>query len=85
MGGISIWQLLIIAVIVVLLFGTKKLRGIGGDLGSAVKGFKKAMSEEEAVTKEAKESNDADFEKKNISEQKTAEQSTEKQKDKEQV
>lgn len=37
MGGISIWQLLIIAVIVVLLFGTKKLRGIGGDLGGAVK------------------------------------------------
>lgn len=41
MGGISVWQLLIIAVIVVLLFGTKKLRGIGGDLGGAVKGFKK--------------------------------------------
>jgi len=46
MGGISIWQLVIIAVIVVLLFGTKKLRGIGGDLGGAVKGFKKAMSED---------------------------------------
>ena len=45
MGGISIWQLLIIAVIVVLLFGTKKLRNIGGDLGSAVKGFKNAMSD----------------------------------------
>lgn len=48
MGGISIWQLLIIAVIIVLLFGTKKLRGMGGDLGSAIKGFKKAMSEEDA-------------------------------------
>ena len=48
MGGISIWQLLIVVVIVVLLFGTKKLRGLGGDLGSAVKGFKKAMNEEEA-------------------------------------
>ena len=46
MGGISIWQLVIIAVIVILLFGTKKLRGIGGDLGGAVKGFKKAMSDE---------------------------------------
>ena len=45
MGGISIWQLLIIAVIIVLLFGTKKLRGVGSDLGSAVKGFKKAISE----------------------------------------
>ena len=40
MGGISIWQLLIIAVIVILLFGTKKLRNLGSDLGSAVKGFK---------------------------------------------
>lgn len=48
MGGISIWQLVIIAVIVVLLFGTKKLRNMGGDLGSAVKGFKKAMNHEEA-------------------------------------
>jgi sec-independent protein translocase protein TatA len=44
MGGISFWQLLIIALIVVLIFGTKKLRGMGGDLGSAVKGFKQAMS-----------------------------------------
>ena len=50
-GGISIWQLLIIAVIVVLLFGTKKLRGIGGDLGAAVKGFKKALSDEPADAK----------------------------------
>lgn len=41
MGGISIWQLLIILVIVVLLFGTKRLKGIGTDLGGAIKGFKK--------------------------------------------
>jgi len=47
MGGVSIWQLVIIAVIVVLLFGTKKLRNMGGDLGSAVKGFKKAMNDDE--------------------------------------
>ncbi|GAB7218948.1 Sec-independent protein translocase subunit TatA [Vibrio comitans] len=89
MGGISIWQLLIIAVIVVLLFGTKKLRGIGGDLGSAVKGFKKAMSDEDTAAKDSKDSKDADFEQKNISEKQAAEQSTEKhtekQKDKEQV
>lgn len=52
MGGISIWQLVIIAVIVILLFGTKKLRGMGGDLGGAVKGFKKAMQEEEKPTTE---------------------------------
>ncbi|SEL32296.1 sec-independent protein translocase protein TatA [Colwellia chukchiensis] len=48
MGGISIWQLLIIAVIVVLLFGTKKLRNLGSDLGSAVKGFKNAVTDETA-------------------------------------
>ena len=47
MGGISIWQLLIIAVIVILLFGTKKLRTLGSDLGSAVKGFKNAISDED--------------------------------------
>lgn len=47
MGGISVWQLLIIAVIVALLFGTKKLRNMGGDLGSAVKGFKNAISDED--------------------------------------
>jgi len=46
MGNIGIWQLLIVAVIVVLLFGTKKLRNMGGDLGSAVKGFKNAMSDD---------------------------------------
>lgn len=48
LGGISIWQLLIVLLIVVLLFGTKKLKTIGGDLGSAVKGFKKAMTEKDA-------------------------------------
>ncbi len=44
-GGISIWQLLIILVIVVLLFGTKKIRSLGGDLGSAIKSFKDSMQE----------------------------------------
>lgn len=43
--GISLWQLLIILVIVLLLFGTKKLRSIGGDLGGAVKGFRNAMDQ----------------------------------------
>jgi twin arginine-targeting protein translocase, TatA/E family len=47
-GGISIWQLLIILVIVLLLFGTKRLKNLGGDLGGAIKGFKKAMTDEEA-------------------------------------
>lgn len=43
-GGISIWQLLIILVIVVLLFGTKRLKNIGSDLGEAIKGFRSSMS-----------------------------------------
>ena len=43
--GISIWQLLIVLGIVILLFGTKKLRNLGGDIGSAVKGFKSAVKE----------------------------------------
>ncbi|AOY89860.1 Sec-independent protein translocase TatA [Marinobacter salinus] len=45
--GISIWQLLIVLGIVILLFGTKKLRNIGTDLGGAIRGFKKSMSEDE--------------------------------------
>ena len=45
LGGISIWQLLIVFVIVILIFGTKKLRNLGGDLGGAVKGFKNAINE----------------------------------------
>ncbi|AXR05243.1 Sec-independent protein translocase subunit TatA [Salinimonas sediminis] len=54
MGGISIWQLLIVLAIVVLLFGTKRLKSIGTDVGGAIKGFKKAVSDEEKA--------DADFE-----------------------
>lgn len=47
MGGISIWQLLIVLVIVLLLFGTKRLKNIGSDLGNAVKGFRSAMTDAE--------------------------------------
>lgn len=46
-GGISIWQLLILLVIVVLIFGTKRLRNLGGDLGSALKDFRGAMKDGE--------------------------------------
>jgi len=46
MGGISIWQLLIILAIVIMLFGTKRLRSLGSDMGSAVKGFRKSMSDD---------------------------------------
>lgn len=45
LGGISLWQLLIVLLIVVLVFGTKRLKSIGGDLGGAVKGFRKAMND----------------------------------------
>jgi len=58
MGGISIWQLLIVAVIVVLLFGTKKLRNLGGDLGSAVKGFKNAIGDEKGSTQSVEKTSD---------------------------
>ena len=52
MGNMGVWQLLILAVIVVLLFGTKKLRNLGGDLGSAIKGFKSAVSDDKEKTTE---------------------------------
>lgn len=48
LGGISIWQLLIVLVIVIMVFGTKRLGSLGSDLGSAVKGFKKAISDDSA-------------------------------------
>ncbi|GAB4298016.1 MAG: Sec-independent protein translocase subunit TatA [Thiohalomonadaceae bacterium] len=50
----SIWQLLIVLAIVILLFGTKKLRNIGGDLGSAIKNFRSSMKdgEQQAAAKE---------------------------------
>ena len=43
----SIWQLLILVAVIVLLFGTKKLRTLGSDLGASIKGFKKAMSDDD--------------------------------------
>ena len=47
MGSLSIWHWLIVLVVVVLIFGTKKLRNMGTDLGSAVKGFKDGMKTED--------------------------------------
>ena len=47
MGGIGIWQLLIILLIVVMLFGTKRLKSLGTDLGGALKGFKTAIKDDE--------------------------------------
>lgn len=68
MGSIGIGQLLIIAVIVVLLFGTKKLKTLGSDLGSSIKGFKKAMSDDDekkdGVNRQPEQ--DADFREKTL-------------------
>lgn len=52
-GGISVWQLLIILVIILVLFGAKRLRNVGSDLGAAVKGFKKSVKEGEDEDKPA--------------------------------
>ena len=49
MGGLSIWHWLIVLLVVVLIFGTKKLRNIGQDLGGAVKGFKEGMKGDEGA------------------------------------
>ncbi|KAA8997270.1 twin-arginine translocase TatA/TatE family subunit [Affinibrenneria salicis] len=85
MGGISIWNLLIIAVIVVLLFGTNKLRTLGSDLGASIKGFKKAMGDDTPADKQEQTQQDADFVTKSI-DQPAADKSEEtKNKQKEQV
>ncbi len=47
MGGLSLWHWLIVLAVVVLVFGTKRLRNVGQDLGEAVKGFKKGMQDDE--------------------------------------
>ncbi len=53
--GISVWQLLILLAVVVLLFGTKRLRNIGSDLGSAIKGFKNSMDDESQLEEKKQE------------------------------
>lgn len=80
-GGIGIWQLLIILVIVLLLFGTKRLKGLGGDLGSAIKGFKKAITEDEAGKENADGEGDTDPKKVTETEKSTAEVKPEAPKD----
>lgn len=74
----GIWELLILLVIILLLFGTKKLRNAGGDIGSAFKNFKKAVKDEDkqADAKNVEDqSDDADFDS-NRSQQEKAEQSS---------
>jgi sec-independent protein translocase protein TatA len=58
--GISIWQLLIILAIVLVLFGAKRLRNVGSDLGGAIKGFKQSMREGEEESSEKKSLDDKD-------------------------
>ncbi|MEW6999712.1 Sec-independent protein translocase subunit TatA [Colwelliaceae bacterium BS250] len=85
MGGISIWQLLIVFAIIVLLFGTKKLRNIGGDLGSAVKGFKKAISEDKEASADSEKITDKEADKKADTETTAAETKKESSKEKDQA
>jgi len=65
LGGISLWQLLIILLIVVLIFGTKRLKSIGADLGGAVKGFRSSMQDGESDARKEQladqRKDDADF------------------------
>lgn len=65
LGGLHIWHLLILLVIVVLVFGTKKLKTIGGDLGGALKSFRRAMENEDDKKDDARriegEKPDAEF------------------------
>ncbi|MFP1723463.1 MULTISPECIES: Sec-independent protein translocase subunit TatA [Lonsdalea] len=86
MGGISLWNLLIIAVIVVLLFGTNKLRTLGSDLGASIKGFKKAMSDDQTSASDEKaQQQDADFNTKTVAEQQPETKQEEKSQSKERV
>ena len=64
LSNVSIWQLVIVLVIVIAIFGTKRLKGLGSDLGSAVKGFRSAMNEADKETTEqlGDQSEDAIFE-----------------------
>jgi len=78
--GISIWQLLIILAIVIVLFGTKKLKNIGSDLGGAVKGFKNAVKDGEAEKSENEAQ--ANLEKKEDDEGRVIEGEVTKEKDK---
>lgn len=51
-GGISIWQLLIVLLIVIMLFGSKRLKGLGSDLGDAIKGFRRSMGNNDIASVE---------------------------------
>jgi sec-independent protein translocase protein TatA len=82
-GGISPWSLLLILLIVLLLFGTKRLRNMGGDLGNAIKNFKKSVGDEEAKAAEEKKTKTQDANK--IIDAEVVEKKQEKAKDKDKV
>lgn len=67
-GGISIWSLLLILGIVIILFGTKKLRNVGGDLGGAIKNFKSSMKEESAENTAVEKKDDSVIEGRTVNE-----------------
>lgn len=79
-GGIGIGPLLVILLIIILLFGTKKLKGIGSDLGSAVKGFKKSISDDSEKAGEKQAETVDGLKKETLASEKpeTAEKTTEK-------
>ena len=58
LGGISFWQIIIILVVILILFGGKKIRTMGSDLGEGLKGFKKAIKDENSVKDSESKSDD---------------------------
>lgn len=73
LGGISLWQLLIVLLIVIVIFGTKRLSSLGSDLGGAVKGFRKAMNDSEKDADPAQiDKPDAEFSESSADSAKTA-------------
>jgi sec-independent protein translocase protein TatA len=77
-GGISIWQLLIVLAIVILIFGTKRLKNLGGDVGGAIKTFKQAMNEDDKGEKKAESIENKDGADANFSEMKESEKEEQK-------
>jgi sec-independent protein translocase protein TatA len=75
LGGINIWSLLIILVIVLLLFGTKRLKNLGGDLGGAIKGFKNALGDADKANSDKAASDEA-ADAKNIEQQQAESEDT---------
>ncbi|MGB1090674.1 MAG: twin-arginine translocase TatA/TatE family subunit [Oceanobacter sp.] len=76
LSGISIWQLLIILAIVIMIFGTKKMRNLGGDLGSAIKNFKSAINDGDKADESAEKTAEKKEEPKPLPTNSTQQQTT---------